>query len=93
MIDSNLTTNGDRMYTVPKVSDVARWDIISSGEGVLEEEAAIYHDVYTRYIPDFHKVSVPGQKAKYFKGETAWMDSQRYADDERFKIRIAKDYG
>lgn len=81
------------MYTVPKVSDVARWDIISSGEGVLEEEAAIYHDVYIKHVSDFHKVSIPGQKAKYFKGETAWMDSQRYADDERFKIRIAKDYG
>jgi len=91
MIDSNLTTNGDRMYTVPKVSDVARWDVISHGEGVFESEAAVYYNSEVDNGQDFYKVLVPDQRPKYFKGETAWMDSRRYADDARFNIRMAKD--
>lgn len=32
--------------------------------------------------PDFYfKVEVNGQRPKYFYGETAWMDYQRYASD------------
>jgi hypothetical protein len=76
------------MYVVPKVGDVAKWDIISQGEGVVEYEAAIYKDVHKNFIPDFYKVEVPGKRAKYFKGETAWSDSRRYADDERHNIRM-----
>jgi hypothetical protein len=76
------------MYTVPKVGDVERWDIISQGDGVIEYEASVYKNQNVRYIPDFYKVEVPGKRAKYFKGETAWSDSRRYADDERFDIRM-----
>jgi hypothetical protein len=76
------------MYTVPKVGDVERWDIISQGEEVVEYEASVYKNRGVVYIPDFYKVDVPGKKAKYFKGETAWSDSRRYADDERFDIRM-----
>ena len=77
------------MYVVPKVGDVAKWDIISQGDGVVEYEAAIYKNPNVNYIPDFYKVEVPGKRAKYFKGETAWSDSRRYADDERFLLRMS----
>ena len=30
---------------------------------------------------DFFKVTVDGSRPKYFFGETAWMDAQRYALD------------
>lgn len=76
------------MYVVPKVGDVAKWHVVSDGDGVTEYEAAIYKNPHTKYIPDFYRVTVPGKRPKYFKGETAWSDSRRYADDERFAIRI-----
>jgi len=31
---------------------------------------------------DFYKLAVEGQRAKYFFGETAWMDVQRMAVDK-----------
>ena len=75
------------MYVIPKVGDVERWDIVSQGQGVIEYEAAIYK-TQERFIPDFYKVTVPGKRPKYFKGETAWSDSRRYADDERHDIKM-----
>ena len=31
---------------------------------------------------DFYKVEPAGERAKYFFGETAWMDTQRFAVDK-----------
>lgn len=78
------------MYVVPKVGDVAKWDIISQGEGVVEYEATIYNNPNVNYVPDFYKVDVSGKRPKYFKGETAWSDSRRYAEDERVRIRVSE---
>ena len=72
----------------PKVADVARWDIISQGEGVIEYEATVWNTPHAM-LWDFHKVTVPDARPKYFYGETAWMDSRRYADDMRNKIRFS----
>lgn len=75
--------------TKPKVADVARWDIISQGDGVIEYEATVWNTP-DAMMWDFYKVAVPGKRPKYFKGETAWMDSRRYADDERMAIKRDK---
>ena len=41
-------------------------------------EAFVAHD-----YPDFYyMVNVKGKRPKYFWGETAWADYQRYASDE-----------
>ena len=57
----------------PKVSEVTSWD-------------RLYHDVNVEVyeasnIADFYKVTPLLQRSKYFFGETAWMDAQRYAVD------------
>lgn len=56
----------------PSVSSTT-WTRIFHNEGV---------DVYEadKYL-DFYKVTPKGGKPKYFFGETAWMDTQRYAVD------------
>ena len=46
-----------------------------------------HNSVVTVYVahdyPDFYyKVDVKGKRPKYFFGETAWSDYQRYAADE-----------
>ncbi len=69
----------------PKVSDVKHWDI------VMELSNSIAN-VYTADIDDFFfKVTGKGVKTKYFYGETAWQDSQRYASDAYFKDLIERD--
>jgi len=49
----------------------------------------IYHSKFTEvYEADeddfFYKVTIPGQRAKYFYGETAFQDYQRYVSDYEF---------
>lgn len=77
------------MYVVPKVGDVVKWDIISQGEGVVEYEATVYSNPDVKHW-DFYKVTVADKRPKYFKGEMAWMDARRYAEDERVRIRLSE---
>jgi len=61
----------------PKVSQVKQWtyDADASNEIVEIYWADIAHD-FIKAAP-----VVKGYKVKYFYGETAWMDSRRYAGD------------
>lgn len=77
MYHSNLTK--------PKVSQVGHWNIVT-------ELCNSIANVYTADIDDFFfKVSGKKVKTKYFYGETAWQDSQRYASDAYFKDLIERD--
>ena len=52
-----------------------KWDAIFENDGVIVYESDKYFD--------FYKVAPKnGGKSKTFFGETAWMDTQRYAVDE-----------
>jgi hypothetical protein len=57
----------------PSVSSTT-WTRIFHNGGVQVYEADKYYD--------FYKVSPVSGKPKYFFGETAWMDAQRYAVDQ-----------
>jgi hypothetical protein len=60
----------------PRVSEVKGW--VTNVE-LSNENATVAH----ADIDDFFmKVSGKGFKTKYFYGENAWSDSQRYADDQ-----------
>lgn len=56
----------------PSVSSTT-WSRIFHNEGVEVYESDKYED--------FYKVTPKGGRSKYFFGETAWMDAQRYAVD------------
>jgi hypothetical protein len=56
----------------PSVSSTT-WTRIFHNAGVSVYEADKYYD--------FYKVSPGSGKPKYFFGETAWMDAQRFAVD------------
>jgi hypothetical protein len=56
----------------PSVSSTT-WTRIFHNGGVSVYEADKYYD--------FYKVSPGSGKPKYFFGETAWMDAQRFAVD------------
>lgn len=60
----------------PSVRDVSKWTF-------HEENSNQTAKVYVADIDYgfFYKVEVPGQRPKYFYGETAWQDARRYADD------------
>jgi hypothetical protein len=57
----------------PLVSEVSGWTRTFHQEGVCVYEADNYEDYY--------KCTVGDSRPKYFFGETAWMDVQRYALD------------
>jgi len=61
----------------PKVSEVKSWYLMKDDSN---ECAALYYsdidDAFIMVLP-LRK----GYKKKYFYGETAWMDSRRYAND------------
>ena len=60
----------------PKVSEVKQW--LCDGE-LSNENAYVYvSDIDSA----FFKVAVPGQRPRYFYGESAWQDSARYARDQ-----------
>jgi len=60
----------------PKVSEVKQW----MGLGNLSNDNA---HVYVSDIDfAFFKVVVPGQRARYFYGESAPQDAARYASDQ-----------
>jgi len=62
--------------TKPKVSEVKQW----MGLGVMSNDNA---KVYVSDIDfAFFKVAIPGQRPRYFYGETAPFDAKRYADDQ-----------
>ena len=57
----------------PLVSEVESWDRVFHQEGVYIYEASNYEDYF--------KCTVGSNRPKYFFGETAYMDVQRYALD------------
>lgn len=61
----------------PKVSQVKQWTYDAELSNQIVE--VYYADIDNAFI----KVApvVKGYKVKYFYGETAWMDSRRYAGD------------
>jgi hypothetical protein len=58
----------------PLVSEVTGWTRIYHNGDVQVYEAENYHD--------FYKVITATSRPKFFFGETAWMDCQRYAVDK-----------
>lgn len=57
----------------PSVSSTT-WTRIFHNGGVRVYESDRYHD--------FYKVDPAGERSKYFFGETAWMNTQRFAVDK-----------
>jgi hypothetical protein len=57
----------------PSVSSTT-WTRIFHNGGVRVYESDRYED--------FYKVEPAGERPKYFFGETAWMDTQRFAVDK-----------
>ena len=57
----------------PSVSSTT-WTRIFHNGGVRVYESDRYHD--------FYKVEPAGERSKYFFGETAWMDTQRFSVDK-----------
>lgn len=57
----------------PKVSEQT-WNRIMHEQGVEIFESE-------EYPGDYYKVCVPGKRPKYFYGELAYADFQRYATD------------
>jgi hypothetical protein len=62
----------------PTVSQVKKW---IENEFISNSVAKVY---VADINDDFFKV-VGGKKAKYFYGETAWQDAQRFASDIYFE--------
>ena len=63
----------DKGMRKPSVSQVESWNRVFHQETVEVYEASNYDDYY--------KVTAYGIRPKYFYGETAWMDAQRFALD------------
>ena len=84
MYRSNLTR--------PKVSEVERWDI---NEDISNQYAKVYYanidHFFMKVVPQLKQNRSNGFKIKYFYGETAWQDSQRYAHDIYFKTMVEAD--
>jgi len=59
----------------PSVNDVSEW--------MLHENSNPTAQVFVADIDFgfFYCVKVTGKRPKYFYGETAWQDAERYADD------------
>lgn len=66
----------------PKVSDVAAWHLIYTSPKVTVERAERLKSG-TGWL-EFYRVTVFGQRPKYFFGESAWMDARRLASDHDF---------
>ena len=63
--------------TKPKVSEVKAWIYASDlGNKIVEVYYAVIDDAFIKAVP-----LVKGYRTKYFYGENAWSDSQRYARD------------
>jgi len=61
----------------PKVSEVKAWIYASDlGNKIVEVYYADIDDAFIKATP-----LVKGYRTKYFYGENAWSDSQRYAGD------------
>ena len=84
MCPSNLTK--------PKVSDVNNWEF---NPDISNQYAKAYHaDIdyfFMKVVPSLKQNRSNGFKIKYFYGETAWQDSQRYAHDIYFKTTVEDD--
>ena len=61
----------------PKVSEVKVWYKMDDDSNQVATVAyADIDDAFIKVLP-----LIKGYKVKYFYGETAWMDSRRYAGD------------
>jgi hypothetical protein len=59
----------------PSVSMVKEWTIVYDSDlVVVETGTAVFSE-------DYWKVTLEGQRPKYFYGESAWSDAQRMASD------------
>lgn len=58
----------------PRVSEVSGWTRIFDHDNIEVYEADNYHNYY-KAIPK-------GERPKYFFGESAWMNTQRFAVDK-----------
>ncbi|CAB4123838.1 hypothetical protein UFOVP46_104 [uncultured Caudovirales phage] len=66
--------------TKPSVSQVKTWE--------LQDETDLYKiEVGTAvFADDYFKVTTSDKKVKYFYGEMAWSDAERYAYDYEMKV-------
>ena len=64
--------------TKPNISDVAEWTLRYESDLVTVLEG------YAQFPGDYWQVIPASGKAKYFYGETAWMDARRFASDIDF---------
>lgn len=63
----------------PSISLVKVWDYVDGTDVYsIHSGTAVFED-------DYYKVTLSNGKPKYFYGETAWSDAQRYAYDAEMK--------
>lgn len=67
----------------PKVSEIKNW---IQNPFISYSSVVIYQ---AEENEDFFKVESKGFKTKYFYGETAWQDAERYASDIYFQKQYA----
>jgi hypothetical protein len=72
----------------PKVSDVNNWEL---NPDISNQYAKAYHADIDHFFMKVVPLKQYNFKMKYFYGETAWQDSQRYAHDIYFKIMVEAD--
>ena len=64
----------------PSVSMVKEWGVAYNSDlVVVETGTAVFNE-------DYWRVTLEGQRPKYFYGESAWSDAQRMASDVDFQV-------
>lgn len=80
---TNTKQIGESQMAKPSVNAVKEWELVFESDLVkVEVGTAEFPEDYWRVIP-------AGGKPKYFYGETAWSDSQRYAGDIDFSVHYS----
>jgi hypothetical protein len=68
--------------TKPSITAVKEWELAYESEMVrIESGTAVFDEDYWKVVP-------AGKKATYFYGETAHMDSVRFASDIDFNAWV-----
>lgn len=76
-------------------NDLLKFVEIHSPTGLTVDDSVTMREKRFSYVPaslverSWYKVIVPGRRDKYFYGETAWSDAQRYARDEDWQLERA----
>lgn len=72
------------MSNRPAIRDVEHWHTESESSGVKVESGDARWPDGNYWTASVWRVSVEGARPKYFYGESAWNNAERYAGDQRW---------